>query len=184
MFVTTEGTIKGGTTDTSDVVYILSTTPDVSVDEDENTYYTYTAIVNGTKTTINANADTVFVNNDGSPVESVGLYMDVTYDSDGYVDSATLLDGTTADDNHIYETYTTTDKISYKSGVMMIGDDAYSLADDCVIRTVDGTTVKTVTASKLASTYKDGLKASTNVSVILDDDEVVTTLILDISAES
>ena len=71
--------------DSGDRVYILDSKPDAAVDSDDNDYYEYDAIVNGKNTTIKANDDDIF--------EQVGLYQNVSYDSNDYVNRAKLVEG-------------------------------------------------------------------------------------------
>ena len=117
-------------TDVNSYVYILSNNAAKAKDGDD-TYYIYTAIVNGEKTTLNANQSG----------KAVGLYKVETY-TDGRADLGTALSSS----NDEYATFTVTSaKIS--KGTLTIGNNAYAVSDNCTILSVDGTTVETVSQS-------------------------------------
>ena len=75
-------TISG---DSGDRVYILDSSSDASVDNDDNKYYEYDAIVNGDITTIKATTKGL----------DEGLYQDVSYDENDYVDDMERVTNTT-----------------------------------------------------------------------------------------
>ena len=155
-----QATIKGATSSASDLVYILNPAEvETSVDEDDNTFYTYDAIVNGKETTINTNNNTDFAN--------AGLYTDVSYDADGYVDDASRV--TDGDDFAVVGGFN--DIVTYKDGVLTLArNSSYALADNYSIYVIDAQKeVKTMTANKLANTYED-VALNADIEVVLQDD--------------
>ena len=92
--------------DSDDRVYVLESKPDAKVDSDDNKYYEYDAIVNGKIDTIKAGSDSIF--------KEIGLYENISYDSDNYVDRAVLVDGTDSDKED-FMVYTDVTKITYKA---------------------------------------------------------------------
>ena len=160
--------------DTSDVnisgsvagerIYILDATDyENMLDSSDNRYYVYDAIVNGESTTIKAGSANVF--------SSVGLYGDITYDANGYVDSADLIADAT--DTSLKAAGFTGD-ISYSGGVLSFGNTDLVLADDCAIFVNDGGTAKSVTAAKLDNDYEAGDKAfDGTISWVVDNNEVI-----------
>ena len=139
---------KGGSVETSaeNVVYILNNTPAVAKDGDTN-YYIYDAIVNGEKTTLNANQNS----------KAAGLYKIDTY-TDGRADLGTAI--STSANEFVVGTDDVTG-LSYKDSVLSVtGGTAaggYYLAEKATVVTVDGNTVKTVSADSLgAKTISDG----------------------------
>ena len=165
--LTDDSTIEGATKG-SDLVYIINHTDYTeSVDADDNTFFTYDAIVNGKETTINVNASNVFT--------ADALYTDVKYDSDGYVDSADVVSGSADKNNKAYSVDTA---INYADGVLAIpGTRNFVLADNYTIYVVaTDDSVKTMTAEKLAKNYAT-LKADVYT---VEDDEVVSALYVDL----
>ena len=139
---------KGGSVETSseNVVYILNNTPAVAKDGDTN-YYIYDAIVNGEKTTLNANQNS----------KAAGLYKIDTY-TDGRADLGTAI---SASANEFVVGTDDVTGLSYKDSVLSVtGGTAaggYYLAEKATVVTVDGNTVKTVSADSLgAKTISDG----------------------------
>ena len=138
---------KGGSVETSvkDIVYILNDKPAV-VKKGDDTYYTYDAIVDGAKTTLDANQ--------GS--KAAGLYKVDTY-TDGRADLGTAI--TSSANEFIYGTGATA--YAYKDTVLTVTGGAaagsYILKDNVKVFTVNGDTVKTVTPDSLgARTITDG----------------------------
>ena len=127
------GTAGSATTSSDNLVYILNSNPAETKDGDD-TYYVYDAVVNGEKTKLNANQNS----------RLVGLYKIATY-TDGRADLGTAIDGTTVTDALVNVATSVT--AAYKNGTVTFGSDAYLLADNCTIITVDGNTVKTINAS-------------------------------------
>ena len=155
------------TAKSGDLVYILESEPtDVSVNEAEDTVYTYDAIVNGKVTTVDVNDDVDVVGKDGAL--AIGLYEDVVYTDKVITDlTKVVADESTFDDCEDYtiEPYAKDVKVTQKGSVVTFQDDdaatgnGYYLADDAKIMvvTVDAKgaydEVKVVTAKKLASEY-------------------------------
>ena len=155
------------TAKSGDLVYILESEPtDVSVNEAEDTVYTYDAIVNGKVTTVDVNDDVDVVGKDGAL--AIGLYEDVVYTDKVITDlTKVVADESTFDDCEDYtiEPYAKDVKVTQKGSVVTFQDDdaatgnGYYLADDAKIMvvTIDAKgaydEVKVVTAKKLASEY-------------------------------
>lgn len=163
--------VTGGGGTSSDFIFVYSDA-DVSGDSSGNTYYTYDAFVNGEDTTI-----------DSSYALDQGLYTDISYDDNGYIDEATKVAETNAfdRDDYIVQTWSGVDAgvtITYSSGVISIGNlGVYPLADSCDIYVIDlkYDDYDSISASRLASKYSGELTAAT-VYGIYDDDGNVTTM--------
>ena len=149
---------QGGSVETSvkDIVYILNNDPAV-VKVGDDTYYTYDAIVDGAKTTLNANQNS----------KAAGLYKIDTY-TDGRADLGTAISASA--NEFIYGTGATA--YAYKDTVLTVTGGAagsYILKDDVKVFTVNGDTVKTVTPDSLgARTITDGF---TTVVMVKEKDE-------------
>ena len=179
------------TAKSGDLVYILESAPtDETVNEDEDTIYTYDAIVNGKVTSVDINSDADVVGADGEV--AIGLYEDVVY-TDKVITDMTKAEADDANDfnkceDYTIETYAADSEITQKGSVVTFADvnaasDAYYLADNVKIMvvTVDAKgeydEVKTVTAKKLVSDYSG--KACT-VTGVLDSDGNFTYLFVDL----
>ena len=143
--------------DSGDRIYILSEDYDASVDKDDNKYYEYNAIVNGEIGTIKATTKDL----------KVGLYMNVSYDEDGYMNDQKKVNDAKDDD---FKAYTLNNgKIAYSNGVLTLGKQAdLVLADDYKIFLNDDGTGKTGSASKLARDYENGY---TGVIYVFENDK-------------
>ena len=154
-------------TNTDDYVYILSDNYAVSKDGDD-TYYIYTAVVKGEKTTLNANDAGM----------TVGLYKIETY-TDGRADlkAANKVTASVADEATVITGVTSAE---FKNNVLNInsGAAAYVLTDDCIIRTVDGTTVKTISASSIKANVKDGFDDLYMLQKSSDNDDIVVVYLV------
>ena len=167
------------TAKSGDLVYILESEPtDETVNENDDTIYTYDAIVNGKVTTVDVHQDA-----DNADALTAGLYEDVVY-TDKVITDLTKVkaDGATFDDCEDYtiEKYVQGVKVTQKGSVVTFQDDdaatgnGYYLADDAKIMvvTVDAKgaydEVKVVTAKKLASSDYAG-KACTVTGVLNAD---------------
>ena len=152
--------VSGGS---SDRVYILNNAPDESVDSDGNDYYEYDAIVNGEITTVSASND-VF--------DEIGLYNDISYDSNDYVNDADLVTGTSDDDfkAHTGLEYAT---ISYSGGVLSFDDVDLVLADDYTIFFNDDGDGETMTASSLSRDFDEDNFTGDIYVYENDDDEAL-----------
>ena len=137
--------------DSDDRVYVLESKPDAKVDSDDNKYYEYDAIVNG----------------------KIGLYENISYDSDNYVDRAVLVDGTDSDKED-FMVYTDVTKITYKGGVLSLGEGKdVVLADKYTIFVNDDGDGKTATPSSLEKNF-NATEYNSTVFVFEDDkDEAV-----------
>ncbi|MBM6681964.1 S-layer homology domain-containing protein [Pseudoflavonifractor capillosus] len=149
--------------DSGDRVYILDPKPDASVDSDDNEYFEYDAIVNGKVTTVKANDNNVFKK------DTVGLYQNISYDSDGYVDRAELVTGDKDEDFKAYDG----GAVSYSNGVLAIGDEDIVLADNYTIFRNDDGDGKTITPNKFANDFKDSTYTGTVYVYEDDNDEAV-----------
>lgn len=169
---TTDCTTKGASSASSDVVYILNDDYEESVDADENTFYTYDAIVNGKDTTI-----------DTADKWEVGLYTDVTYDDNDYVDDMEPVEE--GDDYAIRSTVEAGGKaISIKDGNLSIGQvdgaqsEQFVLADSFKIFEIKDGDVSTLTTSKLNKTYDKANGFTGTIYVAMDDDGFGTEVYL------
>ena len=151
--------------DSDDRVYVLESKPDAKVDSDDNKYYEYDAIVNGKIDTIKAGSDSIF--------KEIGLYENISYDSDNYVDRAVLVDGTDSDKED-FMVYTNVTKITYKGGVLSLGEGKdVVLADKYTIFVNDDGDGKTATPSSLEKNF-NATEYNSTVFVFEDDkDEAV-----------
>ena len=147
--------------DSGDRVYLLEEGPNASVDKDDNKYYEYDAIVNGKITTVKATDKDL----------KIGLYQNVSYDENGYMDDQDPVKGISDDDFKAYEKIT---EISYKAGVLSLGSNDVVLADKYTIFVNDDGDGKTTTPSSLAKNFgKDGTYDQTVFVFEDDNDEAV-----------
>ena len=144
--------------DSGDRVYLLEESPNASVDKDDNKYYEYDAIVNGEITTVKATDKDL----------KIGLYQNVSYDENGYMDDQDKVSGTDEDDFKAYEKIT---EISYKAGVLSLGSNDVVLADSYKIFVNDDGDGKTTTPSSLAKNFGVDGTYSENVFVFEDDND-------------
>ena len=147
--------------DSGDRVYLLEEGPNASVDKDDNKYYEYDAIVNGKITTVKATDKDL----------TIGLYQNVSYDENGYMDDQDPVKGISDDD---FKAYTGIQSISYKAGVLSLGSNDVVLADKYTIFVNDDGDGKTTTPSSLAKNFgKDGTYSETVFVFEDDNDEAV-----------
>ena len=144
--------------DSGDRVYLLEKGPNASVDKDDNKYYEYDAIVNGKITTVKAT--------DGDL--TIGLYQNVSYDKNGYMDDQDPVKGISDDD---FKAYIGIKSISYKAGVLSLGSNDVVLADSYKIFVNDDGDGKTTTPSSLAKNFGVDGTYSENVFVFEDDND-------------
>ena len=144
--------------DSGDRVYLLEESPNASVDKDDNKYYEYDAIVNGEITTVKATDKNL----------KIGLYQNVSYDENGYMDDQDLVKDASDDD---FKVYTGIKTISYKSGVLSLGSNDVVLADSYKIFVNDDGDGKTTTPSSLARNFGVDGTYSENVFVFEDDND-------------
>ena len=145
--------------DSGDRVYLLEESPNASVDKDDNKYYEYDAIVNGEITTVKATDKNL----------TIGLYQNVSYDENGYMDDQDLVKDASDDDFKVYKDIKA---ISYKAGVLSLGEGKdVVLADKYTIFVNDDGDGKTTTPSSLAKNFgKDGTYSG-DVFVFEDDND-------------
>ena len=144
--------------DSGDRVYLLESKPNASVDKDDNKYYEYDAIVNGEITTVKATDKNL----------TIGLYQNVSYDENGYMDDQDKVSGIDEDD---FKAYTGIQSISYKAGVLSLGSNDVVLADSYKIFVNDDGDGKTTTPSSLAKNFGVDGTYSENVFVFEDDND-------------
>ena len=145
--------------DSGDRVYLLEESPNASVDKDDNKYYEYDAIVNGEITTVKATDKDL----------KIGLYQNVSYDENGYMDDQDLVKDASDDD---FKVYTGIKTISYESGVLSLGsNDDVVLAVSYKIFVNDDGDGKTTTPSSLAKKFGVDGTYSENVFVFEDDND-------------
>ena len=144
--------------DSGDRVYLLEESPNASVDKDDNKYYEYDAIVNGEITTVKATDKNL----------KIGLYQNVSYDENGYMDDQDLVKDASDDD---FKVYTGIKTISYKSGVLSLGSNDVVLADSYKIFVNDDGDGKTTTPSSLAKNFGVDGTYSEKVFVFEDDND-------------
>lgn len=128
------------TAKSGDLVYILESAPtDETVNEDEDTIYTYDAIVNGKVTSVDINSDADVVGAKGAV--AIGLYEDVVY-TDKVITDMTKAEADDDDFNkcedYTIQPYAADSKITQKGSVVTFVDadassDAYYLADSAKI---------------------------------------------------
>ena len=168
---------KGAKT-AGDYIYILASTPATTNYDRTNEvdFYTYDAIVNGEKTTINSLLRTM----------TVGLY-DAEYEYDGQYLSDTLTpitSNTGIEDEVVFVgALGTTD---YSDGTLTLtATDAFVLADNYSLLTVDGKTVTSRTPARLVNlTNDDGDFAGVPAIVLLNEDGEATCVIVSAGIKS
>ena len=143
--------------DSGDRVYLLEKGPNASVDKDDNKYYEYDAIVNGKITTVKATDKNL----------EIGLYQNVSYDENGYMDDQELVKDVNDDDFKAYEKIT---EISYKAGVLSLNKNDVVLADSYKIFVNDDGDGKTTTPSSLAKNF-NSTEYDSIVYVFEDDND-------------
>ena len=144
--------------DSGDRVYLLEESPNASVDKDDNKYYEYDAIVNGEITTVKATDKNL----------KIGLYQNVSYDENGYMDDQELVKDISDDD---FKAYTGIQSISYKAGVLSLGKgNDVVLADKYTIFVNDDGDGKTTTPSSLAKNF-NSTEYDSIVYVFEDDND-------------
>ena len=144
--------------DSGDRVYLLEESPNASVDKDDNKYYEYDAIVNGEITTVKATDKNL----------TIGLYQNVSYDENGYMDDQDLVKDASDDD---FKVYGGIKSISYKAGVLSLGSNDVVLADSYKIFVNDDGDGKTTTPSSLAKNFGVDGTYSEKVFVFEDDND-------------
>ena len=166
--------------ESDDRVYVLDDDYDHSVDEDENDYYVYDAIVNG-------EVGTIEVNDVISGTDVVGLYEGVTYDENGYVDEDELdkvtVGSNASDDEDFWtedfgnETANTGVVVDYSGGVLRFGDVYIELADSCTIFYNDDGDAETRSTGWLENEFEDGFIGT--IYVYEDDNDQAVEIYVD-----
>ena len=148
--------------ESGDRVYILDTSYDRGTDEDDNDYYEYDAIVNGEEGTIRTT----------DRYSNVGLYYDVSYDENDYVDGMDLVTGTSDDD---FKAYSVTGAVDYSSGVITFNtNDDVVLADSCTIFHNDDGDAETWSTSQLERNCGEDFTGT--IYVYEDDDDMAVEI--------
>ena len=162
---------KGAKT-AGDYIYILASTPATTNYDRTNDvpYYTYDAIVNGEKTTINSL----------KPTMTVGLY-DAEYEYNGQYLSDTLsviTNNTGIEDEVVF--IGGVGNTGYSDGTLTLTTtNAFVLADNYSLLTVDGKTVTSRTPARLVNlTAADGDFAGAPAIVLLNEDGEATCVIV------
>ena len=149
-----------------DRIYLLENKGDTKVDSDDNKYYEYDAIVNGEIGTVKATTQGL----------DIGLYEGFSYDENNYaeISKSDKVTGTDSDAKD-FLAYTDVTKITYKAGVLSLGDGKdVVLADKYTIFVNDDGDGKTTTPSSLAKNFsKDGTYDRTVFVFEDDNDEAV-----------
>ena len=160
--VGTDGHVKGGSKN-SDLVFLM-TLDKTGTDADDDTYYRYKAIVNGTETKIKLDTDTKAVPG--------YMYTDVEYTDKGYVTGWTEVSTESKDYDTNDFTVVAGGAVTYKNNTVIIGSTSFYMADDAKIFVIkDKDDVTTVSGSKLAKDYKAGF-SGTAYGVISSDDDI------------
>ena len=171
------GHTKGG--NNSDVLYILKNTREdnYSQDVDDNTYYTYKAILNGTETKVKVESTVL-------PLASQGLYTDVAYSSNNYIDDAVKVTAANTAKNAAYEddfqvAMGVNDTLERKGDVLTTSanDVSFYLADgaQAIVIKANGDIDTITSARSLASSYKNTV-LNADIYAVLNSDNEATTL--------
>ena len=145
-----------------DRIYLLENKGDTKVDSDDNKYYEYDAIVNGEIGTVKATTQGL----------DIGLYEGFSYDENNYaeISKSDKVTGTDSDAKD-FLAYTGVTKITYKAGVLSLGDDKdVVLAGKYTIFVNDDGDGKTTTPDSLAKNFNSTEYADT-VYVFEDDND-------------
>ena len=161
VYTASQGSTK---TKSNDLVYILNVTPAVAKDGDD-TYYIYNAIVDGVKTTLEAN-------DEGAALTGgKGVYKLATF-TDGRANLTGNQITTTA--GLVVVQTAVAANTSFKDGTLILNTQGFLLADNVKILTIDGNTVKAIGENAVEKAVKDGF---VNAYLIKDsdtNDDIVT----------
>ena len=151
--------------ESGDRVYILDTSYDRGTDEDDNDYYEYDAIVNGEEGTIRTT----------DRYSNVGLYYDVSYDENDYVDG---MDRVTDDSEDDFKAYNVEGAVDYSSGVITFNDGDTEqdivLADNYTIFHNDDGDAETWSTSQLERNCGEDFTGT--IYVYEDDDDMAVEI--------
>ena len=148
-----------------DRIYLLENKGDTKVDSDDNKYYEYDAIVNGEIGTVKATTQGL----------DIGLYEGFSYDENNYaeISKSDKVTGTDSDAKD-FLAYTDVTEITYKGGVLSLGDGKnVVLAGKYTIFVNDDGDGKTTTPSSLAKNFNSTEYDSTVYVFEDDNDEAV-----------
>ena len=153
------------TTDASEVIYILSTTPSVGKDANDVDFYVYDAIVNGKKTTISSNDDT-------TTVTAPGLYTIESY-TDGYADLKAASGA-----EYVENTAAVSGTDLYKDGTLTVtGPESYTVDEDAIIVTIDTADNNAVKSIAAGSINTQNGKGFDDITLVLSSDDTDATVI-------
>ena len=148
-----------------DRIYLLENKGDTKVDSDDNKYYEYDAIVNGEIGTVKATTQGL----------DIGLYEGFSYDENNYaeISKSDKVTGTDSDAKD-FLAYTDVTEITYKGGVLSLGDGKdVVLADKYTIFVNDDGDGKTTVPGSLAKDFNETEYADVVYVFEDDNDEAV-----------
>jgi hypothetical protein len=174
---------KGKVSSSSDSEYVYILGYDGKNYDGDNTYYTYKAVVDGVKTTVNISDDLTLdvVGTDGKLTSNVskkleklakGLYLVNGYEDD-YIADLTRYDGTDTTDDKLVKVTSVAKKsgVSYKAGTVLAGDLGFSLADDAELYIVDSTDSDKLTVLSSGSQLNSLSTGSYIIYVVMESDK-------------
>ena len=148
-----------------DRIYLLENKGDTKVDSDDNKYYEYDAIVNGEIGTVKATTQGL----------DIGLYEGFSYDENNYaeISKSDKVTGTDSDAKD-FLAYTNVTEITYKGGVLSLGDGKdVVLAGKYTIFVNDDGDGKTTVPGSLAKDFNETEYADVVYVFEDDNDEAV-----------
>ena len=148
-----------------DRIYLLENKGDTKVDSDDNKYYEYDAIVNGEIGTVKATTQGL----------DIGLYEGFSYDENNYaeISKSDKVTGTDSDAKD-FLAYTDVTEITYKGGVLSLGDGKdVVLAGKYTIFVNDDGDGKTTVPGSLAKDFNETEYADVVYVFEDDNDEAV-----------
>jgi hypothetical protein len=166
---------RGKVTSSSDSEYVYLLAYDSKNYDGDDYYYTYKAIVDGVKTTINIAVDAEVVLGDEETSYTLtrtnsdkGLYRIDGYEDD-YV--ADLVRFEESDGDLIQVTSTVKGSISYKSGTVLAGSLAFSLTDDAELYVIDKTDSDKLTVLSSGSQLNSLSTGTYTIYVVKESDK-------------
>ena len=86
---------------------------------------------------------------------------------------------TTASHDNLVNVQTSVASADYSDGTLVLGSTGYLLDDNVTIFTIDGTTVKTISASGVKNAVeKDGFTTAYTVEVSSSNDDIITVYLV------
>jgi hypothetical protein len=171
---------RGKVTSSSDSEYVYLLGYDGKNIDGDDTYYTYKAIVNGVKTTVNLSDDVDITAVNGSTETAYtltfanadkGLYRVDGYE-DSYIADLTRYESSETIDNLVDVVATVgKDSISYKSGTVRVATAAFSLTDDAELYVIDNTDSDKLTVLSSGSQLNSLSNGTYRVYVIMESDK-------------